>query len=56
MGEELGALHLVPKADRRRLTDFQAARTRVLKPKATVTHPVQSGHTSYSDTPWAKHI
>lgn len=56
MGEELGVLHLVPKADRRRLTDFQAARTRALKPKATVTHLVQSGHTSCRATPWARHI
>jgi hypothetical protein len=42
--EELRVLHLVLKANRRKL--FQAARIRILKPTPTVTHLLQQGHTS----------
>ena len=43
--EELRVLHLVPKANRRRLADSHVARRRVLKPTPTVTHFLQQGHT-----------
>jgi hypothetical protein len=56
--EELRVLHLIPKANRRKL-----APTWLSKPSPTVTHFLQQGHT-YSNkaiqpnsaTPWAKHI
>ena len=42
--EELTVLHLVPKANRRRLAFRQLGHS--LKPRHTVTHFLQQGHTS----------
>jgi hypothetical protein len=54
--EELRVLHLVPKANRRRLAP-QAARRRISKPTPTVTHFLQQGGVGDNNTtPWAKHI
>jgi hypothetical protein len=60
--EEQRVLHLVLKANRRRLNP-QAARRRFSKPIPPVTHLLQQGHTHFnkatppnSTTPWAKHI
>jgi hypothetical protein len=43
MWEEVRVLLLIPKTEK---TDFQAARTRVLKPTPTVIYFHQQGHTS----------
>jgi hypothetical protein len=44
--EELSVLHLVLKANRRRMSLSHVARKRVSKPISKVTHFLQQGHTS----------
>jgi hypothetical protein len=58
--EELRVIHLVPKANRRRLTP-QAAKRRVSKPTHKMKHFLQKGHAHFnkatftnSATPWTK--